>query len=362
MLPPAGGGPRRTPLNDGWRAVRYRSSGVLTDNCVHALQIRPYKHQLFSKCDQCVSFTHLRSLISGDNTAALDKLESLKEAHLTYVQRARDRMRDRARFAREHPDAVLMINVDGMDQAKTNIPNESLKDKGGCAGMPLCVRLMGAIAYGRGWYGFWSLPQWGATSNLTLTALDYIIGDVLKEGRGRGLQGSHLPPRLVIQMDNTAKDNKNHNLLGFAGMLLSEGYFQEVEAHFLPVGHTHQEIDQSFSLVSKAIKQQGALDVEDLMAVAGGAWRDLEYVGGHGKRHVLLDAVQDYRRAFRHSAARNVAANGEPGGADADDDPVNMYHFHGLGTDRRKEKEQVSRRCAHFADGYGPPLPSRRRY
>ena len=319
-------------------------NGCRHNNAVVGSQIRPYKHQLFSKCDQCVSFMHLRSLISDDSTAALEKLAHLRNDHLTYVSRARERMRERANFAREHPDAVLMINVDGMDQAKTNIPNESLKDKGGSVGMPLCVRLMGAIAYGRGWYGFWSVPQWGATSNLTLTALDYIIGDVLKDGKRRGVKGSHLPPHLVIQMDNTAKDNKNHNLLGFAGMLLSGGYFQEIEAHFLPVGHTHQEIDQSFSLVSKAIKQQGALDLEDLMAVAGGAWRDLEYVGGGGKRHVVLDAVQDYRRAFRHNAASKAAVDDGSSGVDADDDPINMYHFHGLGTDRHKEQDQVSRR------------------
>ena len=318
--------------------------GCMLSNTVTCTQIRPYKHQLFSKCDQCVSFTHLRSLILDASTAALEKLASLQNNHLAYVSRARGRMRERANFARQNPDAVLMINVDGMDQAKTNIPNESVKDKGGSVGMPLCVRLMGAIAYGRGWYGFWSVPQWGASSNLTLTALDYIIGDVLKEGRRRGLKGSHLPPRLVIQMDNTAKDNKNHNLLGFASMLLSGGYFQEIEAHFLPVGHTHQEIDQSFSLVSKAIKQQGALDLEDLMAVAGGAWRDLEYVGGKGKRHVLLDAVQDYRRAFRHNAASKPAVGDGSVGVDADDDPINMYHFHGLGTDRRREQDQVSRR------------------
>ena len=145
-------------------------------------------------------------------------------------------------------------------------------------------------------------------------------------------------------MDNTAKDNKNHNLLGFAGMLLFGGYFQEIEAHFLPVGHTHQEIDQSFSLVSKAIKQQGALDLEDLMAVAGWAWRDLEYVGGGSKRHVVLDAVQDYRRAFCHNAASKAAVDDGSSGVDADDDPINMYHFHGLGTDRHKEQDQVSRR------------------
>ena len=293
-----------------------------------------------------MSFTHLRSLIADDNTAALEDLARRKNEHLAYVSQARQRMGQRASFARENPDAVLMINVDGMDQAKTNIPNESLKDKGGSVGQPLAVRLMGAIAYGRGWYGFWSVPQWGASSNVTLTALDYIISDVLKEGMRRGVQGSHLPPRLVIQMDNTAKDNKNHNLLGFAGMLLSEGYFQEVEAHFLPVGHTHQEIDQSFSLVSKAIKQQGALDLEDLMVVAGRAWEDLEYVGGDGKQHVLLDAVQDYRRAFRHQVPRRLAKDAETQDLDPDEEPMNMYHFHGLGSDRRKDKDQVSRRLA----------------
>ena len=164
------------------------------ERALYASQIRTYKHQMFSKCDQCVSFTHLRSLISDDNSAALKELANLKNAHLAYVSRARERMRERASFAREHPEDVLMVNVDGMDQAKTNIPNESLKDKGGCVGMPLCVRLMGAIAYGRGWYGFWSVPQWGATSNLTLTAIDYIIDDVLKEGKRHGLKGSHLPP------------------------------------------------------------------------------------------------------------------------------------------------------------------------
>ena len=168
--------------------------GCMLSNTVTCTQIRPYKHQLFSKCDQCVSFTHLRSLISDGNTAALRKLANLKDDHLAYVSRARGRMRERANFARQNPDAVLMINVDGMDQAKTNIPNESVKDKGGSVGMPLCVRLMGAIAYGRGWYGFWSVPQWGATSNLTIMALDYIIGDVLKEGKRRGLKGSHLHP------------------------------------------------------------------------------------------------------------------------------------------------------------------------
>ena len=105
---------------------------------------------------------------------------------------------------------------------------------------------------------------------------------------------------------------------------------QEVVAHFLPVGHTHQEIDQSFSLVSKAIKAAGAFDVEDVMEVAGGAWTDLRYVGSTHKHNLLLEAVHDYRRALRYQTGR--PSGGEEGG---DDEPRNMHRFANLGTERR---------------------------
>ena len=80
-------------------------------------------------------------------------------------------------------------------------------------------------------------------------------------------------------MDNTAKDNKNHYLLGYYGMLLVEGLFEEVEVNFLPVGHTHQEIDQIFCLVSKKLKEHGALSIPDLMNVTAGAWTNHKAIG-----------------------------------------------------------------------------------
>ena len=304
------------------------------------LQIRPYKHVLFSKCDTCVAFAQIRSLLGEDQVEARRELQRKQQRHLEYVGMARERMRCRAEYARNNKDAVLMINVDGMDQNKTNVPHESLMDKGSSCGMPLQVKLMGAIAYARGWYGFWSVPQWAASSNITLTAITKIIRDAQADGQRRGLPSPYLPPRLILQMDNTSKDNKNHYLIGYAGMLLSEGLFQEVEAHFLPVGHTHQEIDQSFSLVSKAIKQHGALTVDDLMRVASGAWKNLEYVGASGKTNLLLETVHDYRRALRYQGRR---ADDE---LDPDEERRNMHRFAGLGTERRKDEEVSKRRVA----------------
>lgn len=294
-------------------------------------------------------FKQLRSLISDDNPQALDSLHKKRKQHWDYVESARKRMLDRAEYSRNHQADVLMINIDGMDQAKTNIPNEPLKDKAGSVGIPLTVRLMGAIVYGRAWYGFWSVPQWASTSNVTLSALAKIIQDVQGDGQRRGLQEPHLPPRLLIQMDNTSKDNKNHFLFGFAGMLLAEAYFEEIEAHFLPVGHTHQEIDQSFSLVSKAIGDKGALDLDDLVEVANGAWNRLDYVGTNAKVHIQLTAVDDYRQLLRYDSKHKRAGGKSPtGSGDTSKEARNMQHFHGLGTERWQDiEDEVSKRCVH---------------
>ena len=92
-------------------------------------------------------------------------------------------------------------------------------------GVPMTVKLLGAIVYGREWCGYWSLKQWSKTSNLTLTALCKILRSVqTSEGR--------LPRKLMLQMDNAGRDNKNHFLVGFCGLLL----FDQSGNQQLPTG------------------------------------------------------------------------------------------------------------------------------
>ena len=56
-----------------------------------------------------------------------------------------------------------------------------------------------------------------------------------------------------LQGDN-ASDNKNWALVAFFGMLIYHGYTQEVYFSFLLVGHTHEDIDQLFSVISRYMK------------------------------------------------------------------------------------------------------------
>ena len=74
-----------------------------------------------------------------------------------------------------------------------------------------------------------------------------------------------LPRKLYLQLDNSAKDNKNKYLMAFLSLLTARGVFEEIQAGFLLVGHTHEDIDAYFSHLSKALKSKNTFVLADLM-------------------------------------------------------------------------------------------------
>ena len=54
------------------------------------------------------------------------------------------------------------------------------------------------------------------------------------------------PSKLVLQLDNTCKDNKNNAFLAYCGMWVHHELFKEVVINYLLVGHTHNDVDGSF--------------------------------------------------------------------------------------------------------------------
>ncbi|KAL3685593.1 hypothetical protein R1sor_003615 [Riccia sorocarpa] len=70
-----------------------------------------------------------------------------------------------------------------------------------------------------------------------------------------------LPPHLYIQLDNSAKDNKNWAMMTFCSELVARGCCMTITMSFLVVGHTHEDVDAFFSKVNAA---QGGKDIESL--------------------------------------------------------------------------------------------------
>ena len=63
-----------------------------------------------------------------------------------------------------------------------------------------------------------------------------------------------MPPRVDVQADN-AHDNKCWAMLLFLALLVYHGYTREVFFSFLLVVHTHEDIDQVFSIISSFFRK-----------------------------------------------------------------------------------------------------------
>ena len=71
--------------------------------------------------------------------------------------------------------------------------------------------------------------------------------------------------KLYLQLDNSAKDNKNKYLMAFFSLLTAHSIFKEIQASFLLVGHTHEDIDAYFSHLLKALKSKNMFVLVDLV-------------------------------------------------------------------------------------------------
>jgi hypothetical protein len=76
-----------------------------------------------------------------------------------------------------------------------------------------------------------------------------------------------LPWKLLFQMDNCMRDNKNRYLFAFLSFLTARDVYEELRLGFLVVGHTHEDIDGCFAYLSKKLKEQSNYYMVDLMKV-----------------------------------------------------------------------------------------------
>ena len=84
----------------------------------------------------------------------------------------------------------------------------------------LRTHLTGVLAHGSGSHYYFDFLQFPHDSNLTLCALM----KTLQEMSATRI----LPPKLMIQMDNCTRENKNRFVFGFLSLLVELNIFTEV--------------------------------------------------------------------------------------------------------------------------------------
>ena len=140
--------------------------------------------------------------------------------------------------ARLYPDKYLTIIVDGMDQAKTNLPNTKLIEKTTSSLWRLRTHVTGVIVHTKASfaklvYCFVDLVQYPHDSNLTLTVILNVLIDFVKNNQ-------QLPEVLYLQMDNTSRENKNKFVLTFCAALVQLQIFKKVGISMLFVVCTYK--------------------------------------------------------------------------------------------------------------------------
>jgi len=71
---------------------------------------------------------------------------------------------------------------------------------------------------------------------------------------------------LYVQVDG-GSENKNQWVLAYFVLLISLGLFTKIKMCFLPVGHTHEDIDQGFSCIARKLRRCNAYTFGQLVEV-----------------------------------------------------------------------------------------------
>lgn len=93
---------------------------------------------------------------------------------------------------------------------------------------------------------------------MTLISRALDIGKRILDGRGVAM-----PQNLVIQADNTTREQRNQYSMMFIAWLTSRGIFRSAGEMFYEVGHTHNEVDQRFVLVRTALGRAQVLQTPE---------------------------------------------------------------------------------------------------
>jgi hypothetical protein len=137
--------------------------------------------------------------------------------------------------SRMHPSKYMSVQIDGMDQKKTNLPHfqQKLKSTDSIT-CPLNTHVVGAIAFGAPYpLTVWidSGGMYPNDSNLLVTQLMHLIRDNFHVRDNARLFKLHSettrPSVLYLQMDN-ASANKSMVLLAFCAMLVWRKVFRKV--------------------------------------------------------------------------------------------------------------------------------------
>ena len=232
----------------------------------HRSLVKVRKQSRFTKCSTC---ERLRSEIANAIRKGLptDALKREQGAHLHFIAKERQEYLRKAELAMLRPTKYLSFVVDGADQSTYDLPHFTTKTKQS-QGDGLKVHLIGLLQH----MSMNRLNLYTMTSDHE-TGSNHIV-EVIHRFINNAANESTLPRHAFIQLDNCIRENKNHYLLSYLDALVRWNVFDCVEVGFLPIDHTHCDVDQCFSTTSDRLKYNDAITLSDLQNVVASCYNE----------------------------------------------------------------------------------------
>jgi len=226
------------------------------------------KYLPFAKCDDCSKFKKAEE--ETVNQLQRKALRAIQTQHIQDVKRERAKYAENKAKAIAQPETYMSIVIDGADQSDHDLPHFATKSHISDAAWKVKMHLIGAIVHGIGVYAYTCPSHVKQGHNVTIQALWDTIVQVKQKN------GGWLAPNLLLQLDNTTKQNKGNGLFSFLALLVAQGVFKTIEVSFLPVGHTHCDIDQLFSRVAVYLRSHDAFSRQEFAFCIQCAFRKMD--------------------------------------------------------------------------------------
>ena len=224
----------------------------------HFPDVKIRAHCRFSKCEFCV---HHRTIIYDTRSTSVEVMRA-KDALAVHIKWVCGRERQLYRFKKDQailqPAKFLSIAIDGTDPLTNGLPKYCEATKADAKGQRLKVHIDLVLVHGSEPRCFLAWENIAGDPNLTIHIL---FTTLLEEERRRG----RLPPVLYLQLDNCIRENKNTYTIMYLVWLVERGIFNQILLSFLPVGHTHNDVDQHASRIASPIKYNNIRSMGKLM-------------------------------------------------------------------------------------------------
>ena len=256
------------------------------------------KHKPVSRCKECEEIHE--PILRAETRDDLDRWVLKRKIHHRHVKDERGVYHMMRKKAETNEDGWVSMIIDGMDQRKTNIPSAGgSRDRDDTE--TLQTRIIGVKVHGRGKFFYLIPPNFPHTDDITWS----ILFDVLNR---LGLPSAETN-RIWIQMDNTCAHNKTKLSVALLKLLVSRAGFKEAVLGFLPVGHTHEDIDALFSVIATYLKKFPQDTFDGLVRAIADAFRASgDVFACEMKVHQLRDIHHFVGTKFKSKSSGDIGA------------------------------------------------------